>query len=106
MFPTAGGMGHHGRMPETWVTLAVVLMGLGGVVAGAAGVSLPEGQRLGALFSLIAGAGVGLVTLGIGALTDERKEPTEFVFFLGSLLGFLTVCGTVWLVRRRALEQS
>jgi hypothetical protein len=28
------------------------------------------------------------------------------VFFLGSLFGFLTVCGTVWLVRRRALEQS
>lgn len=97
---------HDGRVPETWITLAVVLMGLGGVVAGAVGVSLPDGQRLGALFSLIAGAGVGLVTLGVGALTDERKEPTEFVFFLGSLLGFLTVCATVWLVRRRALDRG
>jgi hypothetical protein len=106
VFPVSGGVGHDDRMPETWVTLAVVLIGLGGVVAGAAGVSLPDGQRLGALFSLIAGAGVGLVTLGIGALTDDRKEPTEFVFFLASLLGFLTVCATVWVVRRRALERT
>ena len=46
-------------MNETWVTLGVVCMGLGGVVAGLVGVMLPEGRRLGALFGLIAGAGVG-----------------------------------------------
>jgi hypothetical protein len=93
-------------MPETWAILAIVLMGLGGAVAGAAGVSLPDGQRMAALFSLIAGAGVGLATLGIGALTDVRKEPSEFVFFLGSALGFLTVCATVWLIRRRTNDGS
>lgn len=89
-------------MAENGFTLGVVLMGLGGVVAGLAGISLPEGQRLGALFSLIAGAGVGFVTLGIGALSDPYGEPNGTVFFLGSRFGFLTVCGTVWLARRRA----
>jgi hypothetical protein len=93
-------------MPETWVTLGVMLMGLGGVVAGFAGIALPDGQRLGALSSLIAGAGVGLVVIGVGALTDEHREPSEFVFFLGSLLGFLTVCVAVWLVRRKVAARG
>ncbi len=89
-------------MDETWVTLAVMCMGLGGVVAGLVGVVLPEGRRLGALFALIAGAGVGLVVVGLGALLDERNEPTELTFFLASLLGLLTVCGASWAVWRRA----
>jgi hypothetical protein len=80
-------------MPETWVAVGVALMGLGGVVAGLLGIVLPEGRRLGALFALIAGAGVGVALLGVGASLNERREPTEFVFFLGSLLGFLAVCG-------------
>jgi hypothetical protein len=89
-------------MDETWVTLAVMCMGLGGVVAGLVGVVLPEGRRLGALFALIAGAGVGLVVIGLGALLDERNEPTALTFFLASLLGLLTVCGASWAVWRRA----
>ena len=89
-------------MDETWVTLAVMCMGLGGVVAGLVGVVLPEGRRLGALFALIAGAGVGLVVIGLGALLDERNEPTELTFFLASLLGLLTVCGASLVVWRRA----
>ncbi|HEX6581942.1 MAG TPA: hypothetical protein VF195_13905 [Actinomycetota bacterium] len=89
-------------MDETWVTLGVMCMGLGGVVAGLVGVVLPEGRRLGALFALIAGAGVGLVVVGLGALLDERNEPTELTFFLASLLGLLTVCGASWAVWRRA----
>ena len=43
---------HHRRMDEKWVTLGVMCMGLGGVVAGLVGVMLPEGRRLGAFFSL------------------------------------------------------
>lgn len=77
-------------------------MGLGGVVAGLVGVVLPEGRRLGALFALISGAGVGLVVIGLGALLDERNEPTELTFFVASLLGLLTVCGASWAVWRRA----
>lgn len=91
-------------MEETWVTLGVVCMGLGGVVAGLVGVVLPEGRRLGALFALIAGGGVGVVVIGLGALLNERKEPTELTFFLASLLGLLTVSGSSWLVWRRALD--
>jgi hypothetical protein len=95
---------HHRRMPETWVTVGIALMGLGGVVAGLLGVVLPEGRRLGALFALIAGAGVGVAVLGVGASLDENREPTEFIFFLASLLGFLAVCGASWAVWRRARD--
>ncbi|MCD6021957.1 MAG: hypothetical protein K0R20_1667 [Actinomycetia bacterium] len=77
-------------------------MGLGGVVAGLVGVVLPEGRRLGALFALISGAGVGLVVIGLGALLAERNEPTELTFFVASFLGLLTVCGASWAVWRRA----
>ena len=81
-------------------------MGLGGVVAGLVGVMLPEGRRLGALFALIAGAGAGIAALGLGALVNETGEPTEFTFFLASLLGFLTVCGSLWGFARRTGERS
>jgi drug/metabolite transporter (DMT)-like permease len=91
-------------MEETWVTLGVVCMGLGGVVAGLVGVVLPEGRRLGALFGLIAGAGVGVASIGLGALLNERKEPSELTFFVASLLGLLAVCGSSWLVWKRAIE--
>jgi ABC-type uncharacterized transport system permease subunit len=91
-------------MDERWVTLGVMCMGLGGVVAGLVGVVLPEGRRLGALFSLIAGAGVGLVVIGVGSLLDERNEPSELTFFVASLFGLLTVCGASWAVWRRAVD--
>jgi len=91
-------------MEETWVTLGVVCMGLGGVVAGLVGVVLPEGRRLGALFGLIAGAGVGVAAIGLGSLLNENKEPTELTFFFASLLGLLAVCGSSWLVWKRAIE--
>jgi hypothetical protein len=92
--------------PETWVTLGVVLMGLGVFVAGALGISLPEGQRLAALFALIVGGGVGLVVLGAGALVSDEGEPSELTFFLGSLLGFVAVCAAAWIVRKRATAEA
>jgi MFS family permease len=98
------GAPHHRRMEETWVTLGVVCMGLGGVVAGLVGVVLPEGRRLGALFGLIAGAGVGVAAIGLGALLNENKEPSELTFFVASLLGLLAVSGSSWLVWKRAIE--
>jgi hypothetical protein len=95
---------HHRPMEETWVTIGVVFMGLGGVVAGLVGVVLPEGRRLGALFGLIAGAGVGVAAIGLGALLNENKEPSELTFFVASLLGLLVVSGSSWLVWKRAIE--
>jgi hypothetical protein len=91
-------------MEGRWITLGVVCMGLGGVVAGLVGVSLPEGRRLGALFALIAGGGVGVAALGMAALLNEDQEPTELAFFLASLLGLLTVCGASWAVWGRAVD--
>lgn len=91
-------------MPETWAAVGVALMGLGGMVAGLVGIVLPERRRLGALFALIAGAGVGVAVLGAGAFLDETREPSEFIFFLASLLGFLAVCGASWAVWRRAID--
>lgn len=88
-----------------FVTLAVMLIGLGGVAAGLVGVALPEGRRLGALFSLIAGAGVGVLVLGFGAMLDTNSEPSEFTFFLGSLLGFCVVCIGLWIVWNRAMRE-
>ena len=41
---------------DTWATMAVTMMGLGGVVGGLVGIELPEGRRLGALFALVSGA--------------------------------------------------
>jgi Na+/proline symporter len=84
-----------------FVTLGVMFMGLGGLAAGLVGISLPEGRRLGALFALIAGAGVGLVVVGLGALVDEHSEPSEFVFFLASFLGFVAVCVGLWRIWAR-----
>jgi len=101
---SCGRAPHHRRMEETWVTIGVVCMGLGGVVAGLVGVVLPEGRRLGALFGLIAGAGVGVAAIGVGALLSENKEPTELTFFLASFLGLLVVSGSSWLVWKRAIE--
>jgi hypothetical protein len=95
---------HHRSMEETWVTLGVMCMGLGGVVAGLVGVVLPEGRRLGALFALIAGGGVGLMVIGLGALLSARKEPSELTFFVASLLGLLTVCGASWTIWKRAVD--
>ena len=91
-------------MEETWVTLGVMCMGLGGVVAGLVGVGLPEGRRLGALFGLIMGAGVGVAAIGLGALLDEHKEPSEVTFFVASLLGFLTVSGASWVIWKRSAD--
>jgi hypothetical protein len=90
-------VGHRVAMAEEeWMILGTILIGLGGVVAGMAGVVLPEGRRLGALFALVCGAGVGVVVLGIGALGSAHHEPSEATFFTASLLGFLSVCAVVW----------
>jgi hypothetical protein len=89
-------------MDEAWGSLGIILMGLGGVAAGVAGVSFPEGRRLAAVLSLIAGAGVGIVVLGVATFLDPAHEPSGLAFFVGSLLGFLTVCSALWFARAAA----
>ena len=87
--------------PESWTAFGIVFTGLGIIVGGAAGLYLPPGQGLGALFTLIVGFGVGLVTLGAGSVV-AGYEVSLFVFFLAGLLGLVAVCGGVWLVIRRS----
>ncbi len=81
-------------------------MGLGAVAAGALGIALPERRRLGAVFPLILGAGVGLAILGVGASLRADNEPSGLTFFLGSLVGFLTVCAASWAIWRRAAREN
>ena len=95
-----------GAMAVHWLILGVILVGLGGVVGGIARVAFPDGQRTGALFALIAGAGVGVVAYGSAALLSADYTPSEFDFFGASLLGFLTVCAAVWAIHRRAPGRS
>lgn len=82
--------------------LGVASMGLGGLVAGLVGIGLPEGRRLGALFALIAGAGVGLTSLGFGGIGQGFDGPSPFTFFLASVAGLVTVCVSCAIAWRRA----
>jgi hypothetical protein len=93
-------------MTVGWLILGVILIGLGGLVGGIAGVAFPDGQRLGALFALIAGAGVGVVVFASVALLSAEYTPSEFGFFGASLLGFLTVCASVLALHRKTRGQS
>jgi hypothetical protein len=93
-------------MAVHWLVLGVIFIGLGGVVAGIAGMAFPDGQRLGALFALIAGGGVGIVAYGLAALFSYRYTPSEFEFFGASILGLVTVCAAVWGLHRRTADRS
>ena len=95
---------HRSPMSEdNWASLGVVFMGLGGVVSGLLGIALPERRRLGAVFPLILGGGIGLAIVGIGASLSVDGEPAGTTFFLGSLGGFLTVCAASWVIWRRSI---
>ena len=48
------------------------------------GIGLPEGRRLGALFALVSGAGVGLASLGLLTLILDEGEPSASTFFVAS----------------------
>jgi hypothetical protein len=85
--------------PESWAAFGIVFTGVGTIIGGAAGILLPSGHRLGALFALIAGFGVGVVVLGFGSVVP-RYEASLFVFFLAGLLGLVAVCAGVWLAVR------
>jgi len=89
-------------MDQTWALLGTAFMGLGGAVAGVVGIALPEGRRLGALFALVVGAGVGVALLGIGPLLSGGEPPSPFMFFVGSAAGFVTVCVASWILWRRS----
>ena len=93
---------------DTQMTTAFVLIGLAAVGAGVAGILLPTGERIAAALPLVVGAGVGVVTLAIGANGAETPETFEDVFLTGSALGFTATSVTLvllWL-RTRARRET
>jgi hypothetical protein len=87
------------------MSVAIVLVGLGALEAGLVGALLPAHDRLGAVLALVAGAGVGVIGLALGAAGGATPE--GWVFLVASAAGFLTVSavlGIVW--RRAARDQS
>jgi hypothetical protein len=83
---------------------AIIFIGLGGLSAGIVGILLPASHRLGALFALVAGAGVGVITLA--ALADPDSEPAEGVFLIASAAGLLTVAVGLIIAWRVAYARS
>ena len=89
---------------DTQLTIALVLVGLAAVAAGSVGVLLPPGERIAAALPLVVGAGVGLVTLAVGANGAETDAEVEAVFLTGAALGFVATCATLallWFRTRR-----
>jgi hypothetical protein len=90
---------------------SITLIGLALAIAPGLGVFLPRGERWAILLPLVAGAGVGIAYLAMGAPNiDESQSGDEFdrVFLASSIAGFITVClglVAVWF-RARPAPQS
>ena len=81
-------------MEETLSMLALVVIGVSGLVTAVVGLRLPAPQRLSALLALVAGAGAGLASLAISMIAiPDTADDTAFAWgFLGSsILGALVV---------------
>jgi hypothetical protein len=88
--------------PEMW---GVVLMGAGAVVAGIVGIALRGVERLGAFFTLVIGAGVGLAALAVGTRNTTSSNDDATAFLIASALGFIAVvvsAGILWTLANRS----
>jgi hypothetical protein len=86
---------------EMW---GVVLMGGGAVVAGVVGIALRGVERLGAFFTLVIGAGVGLAALAVGTRNTTSSNDDATAFLIASALGFIAVvlsAGVLWTLANR-----
>jgi hypothetical protein len=86
---------------EMW---GVVLMGAGAVVAGIVGIALRGVERLGAFFTLVIGAGVGLAALAVGTRDTTSSSDADTAFLIASALGFIAVvvsAGVLWTLANR-----
>ena len=81
---------------------SMVLIGAALALAGGFGVVLPPGDRVGVVFSLLAGAGVGIASLAVMFPTDGDLEECWLVFFVSSIVGFATVVTGLTVTWRRA----
>jgi hypothetical protein len=87
------------------MTASFALIGIAVVAAGVVGVLMPEGERLAAVLPLVAGAGVGILTLALGASDLQDPADGEAVFLQGSVLGFVTAIGMLAVLWRRTAHE-
>jgi hypothetical protein len=79
---------------------SMTLIGGGILLAGLVGLSLPAGQRSGAAFALVVGAGAGIasVALGwaaLGGLHSAGGDDHVNAFFMASIVGFLATVASL-----------
>jgi len=84
------------------MTASFALIGLALATAGVVGLLLPEGERLAAVLPLITGAGIGILTLALGANALQDLDDIQPLFLAGSVLGFATTMGALVVLWRRS----
>jgi multisubunit Na+/H+ antiporter MnhC subunit len=84
------------------MTASFALIGLALAAAGVVGLLLPEAERLATVLPLITGAGVGILTLALGASGLQDPEDTQPLFLAGSVIGFATTMGALVVLWRRS----
>lgn len=94
-------------MEQTYITIAMVTIGVGAVATGIVGVvALPRGEQLSALLALVVGAGIGIASLFLmmNSASDVEAEDSARMFMIASFLGLAGVATTLTLltVRTRA----
>lgn len=90
-------------MPAT-MQWSFALIGIAIAGAGLVGAYLPRGDRWAVLLPLLAGTGVGIAALALGASGDGSQTSDEWsrVFFDGSIAGFVTVAAGLALLIARS----
>jgi hypothetical protein len=90
-------------MEQTYISWAMVLIGLGAASSGGVGLFLPVGQRLAVALALVLGAGVGIASVFGLQLAGRFGDPESvaLAFLISSGVGFAAVLiGLAILVRR------
>ena len=88
------------------LTAALVLIGAGAIVAGAVGLMLPPGERLGVVLALVIGAGAGVAALAIGSRNTTSPSDAERAFLIASAIGFAAVLASCALLWRRSRSRG
>ncbi len=91
-------------MEETYLSWAMVLVGLGAASAGGVGLVLPVGHRLAVALPLVLGAGVGVASMFLLMLAGGFDDPQAGAqaFLIASAAGLTAVIVGLTVLFRRA----